>query len=226
MSEVELSSPAEGHEIPVPFDVVIVGANTNNYRFLAQDGFVGPQGDQGPRGFPGAQGPAGVQGAQGPRGFQGFQGNTGPQGPKGDTGTGGGGVVSSITLSPAFFDYFTAIYAPPLIWIGSAAQNSQSFINTTHDYGTKTFYASAGTYSVAFIYITGVDRGIISISFNGGAATDIDDYGTDTNFTNSYQFSVTLLEGANTVNISVSAKNALSSAYLISFGGDIVLNKT
>lgn len=60
--------------------------DSTNWALLADRGFPGAQGVQGPQGFQGEIGPTGSQGPTGPSGANGTQGSTGPNGMNGATG--------------------------------------------------------------------------------------------------------------------------------------------
>lgn len=148
--------------------------------------------------------------------------------PSWETPSGGGTNQTSIALSPSVFTYFNCIITGAIIWLSSSAPNTQGAFTAgaSNDYGTFTFKAAAGTYNVGIIYTEGTGNGIMRIIINGGSPVDIDQYGTNINQYRSYQFSTTLLEGDNTINVLTNGKNGSAGNYYLNFAGDIVLNYT
>lgn len=132
---------------------------------------------------------------------------------------------SSVSISPTVFSFFNLINATSYIWYSSTAQNSQAFQTAINNYGTYTFYCAKGNYNVTVSCAEGTDRGILQVLINGVLSSTIDLYNLSVNNNLSTQFSVSLNEGSNTIQLLCNSKNVASSAFTITLSDNIILNK-
>lgn len=145
-----------------------------------------------------------------------------------ETPSAGGSDPTNITLSYTLFSYFVGLYAGVTFMIGSSVANSinpANYLTTPHDYGTYTFKAKAGTYNVCVTYAEGTDRAIVDWIFNGVTTASFDGYSTNVNWYRTKQFSVTLVDGDNTLQISCTTKNGSSAGYTFTPVEGIYINK-
>lgn len=134
---------------------------------------------------------------------------------------------TSISISPSVFNYFNVIINDKMIWVSSSAPNSQSSFSGVNgaNYGTYTFKAAAGTYNFAVVPNQQPGNGIARFIFNGGTPIDVDCYSALINYVTSYQTSVTLVDGDNTLQLLNNGKNGSATSYTLAFSADFSLNK-
>jgi hypothetical protein len=132
----------------------------------------------------------------------------------------GGSLPTTAIVPYSGFDAFT-LYPGQSFYACTTVRNATNFalfptgqfIIAQHDYGEVTFVARAGSYWMTVTWAGGGDRGIASFSVNGGSSIDIDAYTVGINDNQSYTASVTLIDGDNTLALTVQTKNVLSSGY-------------